>query len=72
MTTGLFNSRGAVWRGKGGGQERDIAEKHRTGSRALASRFPFTSRLLDGGAEMYEHQAEWQDGEEKVRERLQN
>lgn len=72
MTTGLFNARGAVWRGKGGAQERAIAEKHRAGSLALASRFPFTSRLLDGVAKMYEHDADWHDTEDKVRERLQN
>lgn len=72
MATGLFNSRGAVWRGKGGAQERAIAKKHRAGSLAIASRFPFTSRLLDSVAKMYEHDAEWHDTEDKVRERLQN
>jgi hypothetical protein len=72
MSVGLFNSRGAVWRGEGGDQEHAIAETYRASSRQLASQFPFTSRMLNDIAKMYEQDAEWHDTNSKVRKRLQD
>lgn len=69
---GRSNSRGAVWRGKGGAQERTIAEQYRGWSSELGNKYPFTARVLADIAEMYEHDAEWHDTESKIRRRLQD
>lgn len=67
---GLMNNRGAIWRGTGGGQERNLAEKYRAFSRQLQTDFPATARLLDQVAETYQGQAEWHDTDEAIRQRL--
>ena len=72
MMTGKYNSRGAVWRGEGGGQERELARTYRASSARLGSRYPFTARMLEGLASMYDRDAEWHDTESKARKRLQH
>jgi hypothetical protein len=72
MSLGLYNSRGLVWRGEGGGQERELAETYRAWSRQLGSQYPFTSRMLNDIAKMYDHDAEWHDMNSKVRKRLED
>lgn len=71
MRTGRYNGRGAVWRDPGGGQERTLAESYRTAARQLAGRYPFTARLLNDMAKMYEHEATWHDTDTQVRRRLE-
>lgn len=70
MRTGLYNARGAVWRGKGGAQERVLAETYRDRSRQLSSKNPFTARLLDEIAQTYEREADWHDTDARVRKHL--
>ena len=55
------NSRGAVFRGKGGDQEREIAAEFRTRSEALAASSPRTSRIFANLAERYEADARRED-----------
>jgi hypothetical protein len=71
MEIGLFNNRGATWRGPGGTQERDLASKYRGFARQLRSTYPVTARLLESIAENYDDHAEWHDTDEAVRKRLQ-
>jgi hypothetical protein len=71
MEIGLFNNRGATWRGPGGTQERALADQYRGFARQLRSTYPVTSRLLESVAENYDDHAEWHDTDEAVRKRLQ-
>jgi addiction module HigA family antidote len=71
MRNGRYNARDAGWRGEGGGEERTLAESYRTWSRQLANRYPFTSRMLNDMARMYDHDASWHDTDSKVRRRLE-
>lgn len=71
MEIGLHNSRGVMWRGPGGRQERNLASKYRAFSRQLQADYPVTARMLERVAQMYDGQAEWHDTDEAVRERLQ-
>jgi hypothetical protein len=71
MMTGVFNDRGATWRGKGGDQERALAQRYRTWSMQLATLYPFSSRLLENIAQMYQSDALWHDDRDKVRHRLE-
>ncbi|HEX8222500.1 MAG TPA: helix-turn-helix domain-containing protein [Allosphingosinicella sp.] len=71
MEIGLHNSRGAVWRGKGGAEERTLAERYRGFAQQLRANYPITARLLEYIAETYASQAEWHDTDEAVRKRLQ-
>src|SRR3546814_10470758 len=70
MEIGLHNSRGATWRGPGGGQERNLASKYRAFSRQMQVDYPITSRMLEQVAQSYDGQAEWHDTDEAVRKRL--
>jgi addiction module HigA family antidote len=71
--TGLYNSRGAHWRGEGGGQEREIAAKYRSWAEALNFSHPFvSSSLLASMVETYEYEAERQDTEAGIRRRLRH
>ena len=72
MLTGKKNARGAVWRGRGGDQEREIANEYRAASATVATQYPFTARLLDELARSYEHDAAWFDERELVDKRLHN
>lgn len=72
MRTGRYNKRGAGWRGEGGGEERTLAESYRASARQLAGRYPFTARMLNDMAKMYDHEAAWHDTDSKVRRRLED
>lgn len=51
--TAIFNGRGVVWRGHGGQQEYDLAEKYEAISRALREAAPRTSDAFDRLARTY-------------------
>jgi addiction module HigA family antidote len=69
--TGLYNSRGVHWRGEGGDQERELAEKYRNWARSLQISHPFvSSNLLMGMAKMYEREASREDTASTLRRRL--
>jgi hypothetical protein len=70
VQVGVYNSRGAHFRGEGGDQERALAQTYRSWSRALAFKYPYVSNLLEGIAEKYSRQAEMEDSEAAVRRRL--
>lgn len=69
--TGVYNSRGAHWRGEGGSQERELATKYRKWSEALQVSHPFVaSKLLMDLARTYEQEASDHDTEAGIRRRL--
>lgn len=69
--TGIYNSRGAHWRGEGGSQEREIAQRYRGWGEALQFSHPFvSSHLLMQVARTYERDASREDIEAGVRRRL--
>jgi hypothetical protein len=55
------NSRGAVFRGEGGDQERELAARFRSRSEALSATYPRTSRIFADLAESYEADARRED-----------
>ena len=68
--TGVYNSRGVHWRGEGGDQERELAEKYRQWGRALQVSHPFVaSKLLMALARTYDREASREDTEVEVRRR---
>lgn len=69
MRTGVYNSRGVVWRGNSGDQERVLADKYRNWARQVAPTHPFTASVLEGIAESYEHDATRWDTDAEVRSR---
>lgn len=71
IAIGLFNNRGATWRGPGGSQERALASQYRGYAQQLRSAYPVTARLLESIAEDYDGHADWHDTDEAVRKRLQ-
>lgn len=69
--TGLYNARGVHWRGEGGGQERELADKYRNWADALQFTHPFvSSSLLMPMVRTYEREADQQDTEAGIRRRL--
>ena len=70
---GVYNSRGATWRGacEGGEQERDLAAKYQARARALRFEYPFVARILDSIAKNYEGDAARWDAKVLVRQRLE-
>ncbi|MEX6631947.1 helix-turn-helix transcriptional regulator [Hyphococcus lacteus] len=70
FSIGLFNSRGVHWRGEGGQQERDLAEKYRSIAERVAFKFPFVERIFEHIAQQYDKDAHWQDTEAGIRKRL--
>jgi hypothetical protein len=71
VCTGLYNSRGAHWRGEGGDQERALASRYREWARALQYSHSFVaSSVLMAMARMYEHDASREDTEASIRRRL--
>jgi addiction module HigA family antidote len=69
--TGVYNSRGVHWRGDGGDQERELAQKYREWGKALQVSHPFVAaKLLMGLAKTYEHDASREDTEARIRRRL--
>ncbi len=70
FSMGVHNGRGAVWRGRGGDQERELAKKYRDWSAHVASEFPYLGGVLDEIGRSYEYYASREDMEEKVTQRL--
>lgn len=70
FSVGTRNSRGAVWRGEGGNQERELAAKYRVWAERAAVDCPFVSTVLEGIASSYDRQAEREDSEARVNKRL--
>lgn len=71
--TGLYNSRGVVWRGEGGGQERELAAKYKVWAEALQFSHPAVSAsLLMDMVRTYEREAEQHDTEAGIRRRLRH
>ena len=69
--TGVHNSRGVHWRGEGGDQERDLAEKYRKWGEMLQVSHPFvSSKLLMGLAATYDHEASREDMAAGIRRRM--
>lgn len=69
--TGVYNSRGMHWRGEGGDQERELAEKYRRWGQTLQASHPYvSSRLLMKLATTYQHQANSEDTEAGIRRRM--
>jgi addiction module HigA family antidote len=69
--TGIFNSRGAHFRGEGGDQERELAQKYCKWGEALQVSHPFVAaRLLMQLAKTYDHEASREDTEAEIRRRL--
>ena len=69
--TGVYNSRGVHWRGEGGEQERELAEKYRQWGKALQVSHPFVaSKLLMALANTYDREASREDTEAGIRRRL--
>ena len=67
---GVFNARGAHWRGEGGQQERELATGYRTMAEKLRFKFPYVGGVLEEIAVSYERQGSWHDSESKVAKRL--
>ena len=70
MLVGIRNARGSTWRGKGGAQERELAEQYRSWSRDVAFEHPFTANMLEQIAADYDHEAKWWDNQDSARQRL--
>jgi addiction module HigA family antidote len=70
MSVGLYNQRGAHWRGEGGAQERELSAKYRGWSQRVAFESPFTSSLLERIARTYDYDAERHDTDANLRKRL--
>jgi addiction module HigA family antidote len=69
--TGVYNSRGVHWRGEGGDQERELAEKYRKWGQALQVSHPFVAaKLLMALAKTYDREASREDTEAGIRRRL--
>jgi addiction module HigA family antidote len=68
---GIYNSRGVHFRGEGGDQERQLADKYRKWGHALQLSHPFVaSNLLMALAKTYEQEASREDTEAGIRRRL--
>jgi addiction module HigA family antidote len=69
--TGQFNARGVHWKGEGGAQERELADKYRGWAEALQYSHPYVaSKLLMGLVRTYEHDARREDTDAIVQRRL--
>ena len=71
--TERYNSRGVVWRGEGGEQERELADNYTRWASALQFSHPFvSSELLLDLAKTYENEADQEDARAGIRRRLAN
>jgi hypothetical protein len=70
FNAGTHNSRGVVWRGEGGDQERELAAKYRAWAERAAIDYPFVSTVLENIASSYDRQADREDSEARVTKRL--
>lgn len=64
------NSRGVVWRGEGGNQERELAARYRGIAQSLAYTHPFVGAMIESIAASYDREAQWEDTDAQVRSRL--
>jgi len=62
---GISNSRGVVWRGDGGNQERELTAKYRDLANKVRFDSPCTARVLDSVADSYDRQSQWWDEQER-------
>ena len=69
---GAHNSRGAHWRGEGGQQERELAEKYRAWAEQLHFEYPYVGGILEGIAASYDREASWHDSDAEIKKRLPN
>jgi hypothetical protein len=67
---GVYNSRGAHERGKGGEQERELAEKYRDYAAMHRISAPYVAALLYRIADRYAGEGIWQDDREMREQRL--
>lgn len=72
LTAALYNVRGAHWRGEGGQEERNLAEKYKNWARTLQFTHPQLSKILMQMVATYEREANWHDMDAQVRKRLQD
>jgi len=70
LTMGLFNSRGAVWRRSGGGQERALAEKYGQWATALEYTHHRVCAVLRSMERKYLRHADREDEEQRIERRL--
>lgn len=70
--TGVANLRGAVWRGEGGDQERELASQYRAWAEPLDTEFPFVSQVLESIARRYDEEAAHWDSRLELDKRLQD
>jgi hypothetical protein len=68
--TGLYNARGAHWRGEGGSEERELAERYLRSARLLQYSHPFVAAVHSDMAKTYEHEASYHDTEADIRRRI--
>lgn len=68
FVNGVYNARGAVWRGmeEGGDQERELAASWRSKAEKLAYDYPFVSMALEDIAKLYDGEAGERDTEAQV------
>ena len=71
---GVYNARGVHWRSldEGGKQERELATRYRAWAQRLAFEYPYVARILERIAEDYDRDAERQDTDVRVRNRLEH
>ena len=70
LCTGLYNSRGVYWGGKGGDAERQLAEKYSKWASALEFSYPYVAEIHKQMAKSYERDANWEDDRAEVNRRL--
>ena len=69
---GIYNARGAHWRGEGGEQERALSAMYRDWSRRRAIEYPYVGSVLERIARSYDRDAEWHDSAAQVKKRLRH
>jgi hypothetical protein len=66
------NSRGVVWRGRGGEQERELAGKYRAWAERLCFDYPYVGSVLEDIAKSYDYEARCYDSDEDIMKRLRD
>ncbi|MBK4214815.1 hypothetical protein JJJ17_02625 [Paracoccus caeni] len=70
FTIGRYYARGVVWRGEGGGQERELAEQYESWASSCEFDYPRMAAVLREMVKKYLTEAEWQDSEAMIRRRM--
>lgn len=70
IENGLISSRGVVWRGAGGNQERELAAQYQKWADAVEYTHPRLASILQDVVKFYLDQAEWEDTEATLQKRL--